>query len=85
MVTAEAQAVGCPVLALAGCGPVEELVHAFGGAIVSREHFGEAVRNVLKNDAYREKLLPNKELIRQQRSWLATAQQLIHFLEKQKG
>jgi len=85
MVTAEAQAVGCPVLALAGCDPVEELVAKYGGAVVSRDDFGEAVRRVLGDDKYRASIAPKSNLIREQRSWHGTAQQLIHFLEKQKG
>lgn len=80
MVTAEAISLGCPVLALKGCHPVEELIEKYGGMIVEEDNFVSILEEIWQEKEGRGHILIQVEKIWQEKSWRRNALKLLNLI-----
>lgn len=79
MVTADAIALGKPVLAPRGCGPIDELLETYGGYSVDSSQFAAWARKLYED---RNNVISShirSDLIRDQRDWSRTASVLLEI------
>lgn len=83
MVTADALAMGTPVLALQGCGPIDELIRHYGGISCDAPDFASWAERLFAGEPLPEELRPKPAKIKLERDWKASAQKLIAFAREQ--
>ena len=81
MVTADALAMGKPVLALKGCGPIDELIESYGGLSVSDSEFADWAERLYRGEELPHQKRPNPGKIRQERSWSSAAGRILQLAE----
>ena len=81
MVTADALAMGKPVLALKGCGPIDELIDSYGGLSVSDSEFPDWAERLYRGEQLPPQKRPNPSKIRQERSWSSAAGRILQLAE----
>lgn len=83
IVTAEAIKSNCLVLALKGCGPIDELIEEYGGLSCLAEDFRDTMRE-LQSTASREVSLKSGLIIKE-KSWDSNAIKIIDILNNKGG
>ncbi len=77
IVTAEALSLGCLVLALKGCAPVDELIERYGGLSIGSENYALIMRDIVNETINLEKFRPKSELIMSEKSWEANVEKIL--------
>jgi glycosyltransferase involved in cell wall biosynthesis len=85
MVTADALAMGTPVLALKGCGPIDELIRHYGGISCDSGDFASWAERLFAGELLPEELRPKPSKIKLERDWQASAQKLIAFAQESRN
>jgi glycosyltransferase involved in cell wall biosynthesis len=77
IVTAEALSLGCFVLALKGCLPVDELIERYGGLSVEIKDFSFTMQDLYENKINKELVKPKSDLILKEKSWQANVEKIL--------
>ncbi len=80
IVTAEALSLGCFVVALKGCLPVDELIERYGGLSVEQEIFAETMKNLYEDKINKELFKSKSDLILQEKSWESNVKKILTLI-----
>lgn len=80
IVTAEALALGCFVLALKGCLPVDELIQRYGGLSVCKEFFLLTMSYLHEGTCTKSQFPVQSELILKEKSWKANVEKICALI-----
>lgn len=82
IVTAEAIKNNCLVLALKGCGPVDELIEEYGGLSCEENEFSQKMLDLLNNKPLNLQI-KSAEIVKD-KSWESNANKIKHIISEQR-